>query len=165
MEITLREPSDPSDHASEDIPRPELPWEAREEAHVQQLGDSCRAEGIKHRRAAARCRMMFRALAAPTISLPLCAGTYSSFVPCDENDYLLAILLLASALSASASSFLDYGRRQAQHDDYGARYEELAGDIDSTLCRPKRFRPPCDIVLEGIRLKFAGLKRGAPPII
>ena len=109
--------------------------------------------------------MMFRALAAPTISLPLCAGTYSSFVPCDANDYILAILLLASALSASASSFLDYGRRQAQHDDYGARYEELAGDIDSTLCRPKRFRPPCDIVLEGIRLKFAGLKRGAPPII
>lgn len=162
MDTAIRD--EHSDHTSEDTPRAELPWEAREESHVQQLADSCRAEGIRHRAAGKRCRALFRALAAPTISLPLVAGTYNQFVPCDANDYPLAILLLLSALSASAASFLDYGRRQALHDDYGARFEELAGDIDSTLCRPKRFRPACDMVLEQVRLRFAGLKRGAPPL-
>ena len=157
----VREPSDPP---SEDTGRQELPWEAREEAYAVTLADTCRGKAARHRKAAGRCRTLFRALAAPTMTLPLVAGTYNQFVPCGVNDYALACLLLASGLSAAASSFLDYGRRAAVHDDFAARYEELAGDVDNTLCRPKRFRPPCDVVLEQVRLRFAGLERGAPPV-
>jgi hypothetical protein len=154
----------PSDPASEDSVRQELPWETREESYVVTMADACHGKAVRHQNAADQCRKLFRALSAPTITLPLVAGTYNKFVPCNINDYALASLLLLSGLSAAASSFLDYGRRAAVHDDFAARYDELAGDIKNTMCRPKRFRPPCDVVLEQVRIRFASLERGAPPL-
>ena len=73
-------------------------------------------------------------------------------------------MMLASGVCAGVNAFCDFGAKAQRHFEYGARYAELASNIDFQLARPRADRTAADVFLERLRCRTAALRAAEPPV-
>ena len=149
--------------SGDDPCRKELLWEKREETHLSLIATECTALSQKHDVKASCCRAHYLGFGIPGCVLPLIGSAVVEYIP-HEYSWLVSAIMLLAAVASALNTFLDWGRKSQQHQDYAGRYLELAHEISNQLCRPKAGRIACDIMLERVKERRGFLNLSSPPL-
>lgn len=147
-------------HSEDDETRKELMWTARSQTYVQGVSVRCRAASARHSMLARRKKIAYQIIGIPSTVLPIISIIWQT-AKC-ETALISTILVVTGSSCSAVSAFLNLGQKAQQHKEYSNRFQELADEIDSMLCKPKAGRIASDVFLERIQNKFSSLSRCAP---
>jgi hypothetical protein len=165
MEVVIEGKSDSknSSMSSNDDPdRKELLWESREEDLIHKWKKHCIIESRLHGEKARRVKKQYTALSIPAIILPLVLSGFSSLI--QPYPLVNSITLMAVAILTGISGFFNLGGRCQKHFQYEGLYNDLALNIDSEMCKPKKARIACDLYLERVKNNVSKLDLSCPPL-
>lgn len=146
---------------SKDCVRTELMWERREEDLIDEWIKLCDQRSVCHDKAAHYQRRNYRVFGALAVFTPITFGGVTQFY----TDPLVSMCgFVITGLTSAVSTFFNFGHKMSEHFDYAAKYEELRREMKVEVCRPRRFRSPCDVFLARTEMKLNSLTRGAPDI-
>jgi hypothetical protein len=149
--------------SSEDNPdRMELLWESREEDLLLEWGAICKSKSIQHDTQGKTNKMRFGVFGVPSVLIPIVLGGLSSVAP--SNSLIYSLGMMGSGLFSGVNMFFNFSKKAQQHFEYSGKFAELATEIETELCKPKKHRIACDIYLERIKISFNALCSQSPPL-
>lgn len=149
------------DDSKDDSDRKELLWEDREEKYVRSIENDCRANSVLLDLTARKKRACFRLWSVPSMLLPLFAASWNEMAPSDVQ-WFSSLLMLISGVCTVINTFFNFGRKSQQFFDYSNKFRELADEISVELCKPKRYRMDCDLVLHTVSMKRNSIASTCP---
>lgn len=150
----------PSTVRSEDQ-RTELLWDTREEKYIKDIEQKCKDHSMELQKKGYRQRMCYRLWGIPSMILPLIAAAVSEYAI--EHKAYGTILMLLSAVCTSLNTFFNFGKRYQQLFDGSQKYQELADEIGLELCKPRKYRLDCDLVLQRVNIRRNNIAAQIPP--
>ena len=149
-----------SESSQDDPNRTELLWSKKQESILIQWREDMLQRSKYHDAKAARYKKLYNLFGLPSVIIPVALSALSNIL----KDYELvnSLLLLAAGVFAGVSTFLNLGKKAANHAEFENRYDQLARRIDKELAKPKKNRLACDVYFEKIELKFSSLNVRAP---
>jgi len=151
--------SDNSD-SMDDPERKELLWEEREEKVIEAWQEHCRVASKAHGRKARVMKKRYTCVTLPSILIPVAISGFSTMLT--ERPLATSGLMVIVSFFSGISGFLNLGQLTEKHFQFQALYADLALDIETEMCRPKRMRGPCDVFLEHVRSQLSKLDLSAP---
>jgi len=149
------------DDSKDDSDRKELLWEDREEKFIQTIEDDCRANSVQLDLIARKKRSCFRLWSVPAMILPLIAASLNEMAP-TKIKYVSSMIMLISGVCTVINTFFNFGKKSQQFFEYSNKYRELADEISVELCKPKRYRLDCDLVLHTVTVKRNAISSTCP---
>lgn len=154
-------PQDSKDDSKDDSGRKELLWEDREEKFIQSIEDDCRMNSVQLDLIARRKRTWFRLFSIPSMILPLIAASINEMAPSDLQP-ISSVFMLLSGMCTVVNTFFNFGKKSQQFFEYSNKFRELADEISVELCKPKRYRLDCDLVLHTVTMKRNAISSTCP---
>jgi hypothetical protein len=148
-------------NSSPDTSRDEMPWENREERFLEALREECIHQYNCHDIAAHSAKCKYTASQLPTIILPLVISTVQPYLVSGYEPVNSAAMLCSGVL-AGLSTFFNFGKKMQQHNEFAARYRELADTVTTELAKPRKYRVQLDVFMERCTTKKTQLDREAP---
>jgi hypothetical protein len=148
---------------SKDDERSEMPWTSKQEAYVIRIKNECSELQNEHNVLAHNHKRKYILFSIPSIVLPLLLSTTNELLT-GNYSYISTIGMMTTGIVSGLNTFFNHGKRYENHNNFAGKYEELAGEIESTLAKNKRYRTQCDVYMETIKNKYAQLNASAPMI-
>ena len=159
--ISLHQEEIPSTSSSlDDADRKELLWESREQVVVERWRKHCKTQSALHGKKARVVKKRYQALSIPAILIPVCLSGFSSVL--DSFPLVSSGAMVLTSVLTGLSSFLNLGKRTADHYNAEALYSDLALSIETEMCKPKCMRQACDVYLEKIRSNISKMDLSSP---
>ena len=156
-----QEENDSSTSSSlDDADRKELLWESREQAVVERWQKHCKTQSVLHGTKARVVKKRYQCLSIPAILIPVCLSGFSSVL--DDLPLVNSGAMVLTSVLTGLSSFLNLGKRTADHYNAEALYADLSLSIETEMCKPKSMRQACDVYLEKIRSNISKLDLSSP---
>jgi len=90
--------------------------------------------------------------------VPLAGSVAAQFVP----EAAVTVAMVCAAMCGAANTYLNFGAKASHHNEFHARWLELASTIDFEVCRPRADRAACDLFLEKIQGRATALRAAEP---
>ena len=146
---------------SEDVYRQEMKWESRQEEYFKKILKECLEFQKQHDRASHYNKKKYIFMSIPIIILPLVLSSIND-VLVEKYNYVNTTGMMISGIISGLSTFFNFSKKQAQHNEFSGKYDELAGEIEAMLSKPKRHRIACDVAIERIKNRYNHLNNSAP---
>ena len=148
---------------SSDLDRDEEKWSKKHNIFIAKIRSECKNLSEMHNTSSKTKLYYHRALSIPSMILPLIAGLFSEYID-EEYSYISnGILVLSSAFSV-VNGVYNFGKKSALHNEYSGKYDDLAKEIEYTLCRSKKNRQACDVSCQKFIFKQQTLNGSAPQV-
>ena len=148
---------------SSDLDRDEEKWSKKHNIFIGKIRSECKNSSEMHNTSSKTKLYYHRALSIPSMILPLLAGLFSEYID-EEYSYISnGILVLSSAFSV-VNGVYNFGKKSALHNEYSGKYDDLAKEIEYTLCRSKKNRQACDVSCQKFIFKQQTLNGSAPQV-
>jgi hypothetical protein len=148
--------SDSKDNSS----RSELLWEQREEKLLEKIRCDCveaatrqEVKGIKKK----RCHIFW---VIPAMMMPIIAASINEMYT--EYSNYSSMLMLISSLFNIIITFFNFGTQSHKHMEYATKYTEVADEIETELCKPRKHRIDCDLFLQRTTMKRNDINSRCP---
>jgi len=161
VEIFIPKDKRTPSESSKDNDREEMPWESKQEEFIDKIKNNCIQLSNQHGYASKSHKKKYIRYSIPAIVLPIVCGAVSNLIPTDY-EYINGITLSLTGILTGINTFFNHGKKTEKHNEYAGRYAELAGFIDSELCKPKKFRVQLDVFMERCVQKKNDLDSNAP---
>ena len=148
-------------NSSPDTSRDEMPWENREERFLEALREECIHANNCHDIAAHSAKCKYTVSQLPTIILPLAISTIQPYLV-KGYEPVNSFAMLTSSVLAGCCTFFNFGKKMQQHNEFAARYRELADTVTTELAKPRKYRVQLDVFMERCTTKKTQLDREAP---
>ena len=153
---------DNSDDSS-DLDRTEERWTKKHNIFLSKIRTECKHLSEIHNSSSKIKLYYHRALSIPQMCLPLIAGLFSEYIDKKYSYISNGILLLSSGISV-VNGVYNFGKKSALHNEYSGKYDDLAKEVEYTLCRSKKSRQACDVSCQKFIFKQQTLNGSAPQI-
>lgn len=147
--------------SKDDSSREELLWEEREEKYIRDIEHECRALSQTLEKIGKRKRYWYAIWSIPSMLLPVLAASVNEMAP-DNLKYMSSLLMLGSAMCTTINTFFNFGKKSQQFFEHSNKYRELSDDISVELCKPKKYRLDCDLVLQRVSMKRNSIASTCP---
>ena len=153
---------DNSDDSS-DLDRSEERWTKKHNLFLVKIRTECKNVSETHNKLSNTKLYYHRALSIPCMILPLISGLLSQYVH-EKYSYISNGLLVISSGISVVNTIYNFGKKSALHNEYAGKFDELAKEIEYTLCRSKKNRQACDVSCQKFIFKQQTLNGSAPQI-
>ena len=136
--------------SKDNVHREELLWEKREEEFIATIRKSCSAASIEENAKGKKSRNFHILFSIPCMIIPVVAATLNEIT---TQTSISSILMLSSSLCNIINGFFNFGKKTQQHFEFSTKYSELADEISTELCKPRKHRIDCDLFLQKITMK------------
>ena len=147
---------------SEDDPlRVELPWTKRSQELIVQFIDVCQTRSRAHDDKCKQHKLYYRLLSSVLSIIPLILVGIHQVYP---RPLLSSIGFICTGTLNTLQAILNFGKSYQLHSEFSAKYEDLARSMTTEVCKPKRFRTPCDVFLKECEMLMNALTKEAPDL-
>ena len=159
--VEMDKPQSIDSNSSDDYSREEEKWTKKHNEFLQKMLNDSKSSSIKHNIACKYKLYYYRALAIPTMTLPIITAGINEYISNDYKYITTSLMILSSGCSL-VNTLYNFGKSSQQHNEYAGKYSDLCQEIEYTLCRSKKNRIAADVSMQKYIYKTQNLNSNAP---
>lgn len=138
-------------------------WNQAGEDLVSGWAEQCMEKSEYHSGKESKNKVLHAIFGLPSILLPVLLAAATPLIDTLDEAALIQVSgLITIGVVSSINTFFNFDKKSARHQEYSARYNELATDVQYQLFKGREFRVSSDEFIARVQTKFNNLNEKAP---
>ena len=146
-----------------DTNRIEMSWSDKIETRLNFISEESQSRSKKHAKQSTYNKHLYYITSTTSIIIPFMItfiNAINELTPHRQNYELLNIsLVMVSGVVNALTTFMSFGKKEAEHKIASIRYDELVIEVESVLILKRRYRSPADTTLRQFTTTLESLNK------